>query len=88
MTCDAATILRLLSEQGRLSAYQLARAIGCAAERVLEIIHALWWEVLPEAGPEGFLYGLRPTLHQRLSRPADTTRHYANSRISYPTSYT
>ena len=52
MNCDSTTILRLLSEQGRLSAYHLARIIGCDPARVLEVVHAEWWAILPEAGPE------------------------------------
>jgi hypothetical protein len=88
MTCDASTILRLLSDQGRLSAYALARMIGCDPARVLEVIHTEWWTILPEAGPEGFLYGLRPTLAQRLSKPTEPARHFSNSRIAYPSAYT
>ncbi len=88
MTCDATTILRLLSEQGRLSAYALARMIGCDPSRVLEVMRDLWWEIVPEAGPEGWLYGLRPTLAQRLPKPIEPARQYANSRISYPQAYT
>lgn len=88
MNCDATTILRLLSDQGALSAYQLARAIGCTTDRVLEVIHTLWWEVLPQAGPEGFLYALRATLSKRLDKPVEARKEYSNSRIAYPTSYT
>jgi hypothetical protein len=80
MTCDATTILRLLSEQGRLSAYHLARIIGCDPARVLAVMRDLWWEITAEAGPEGWLYGLRPTLAQRLSKPIEPARQYHNTR--------
>ncbi len=86
MTCDATTILRLLTEQGGLSAYHLARIIGCTPARVLAVIADMWWEIVPEAGPEGWLYALRQTLSRRLDKPADKPKEYAGRTVK-PGSY-
>ncbi len=72
-----------------LTAHEISALLRCSLKQTLAALSCCWWEIVPTAwdGP-GWRYAARQTLSQKLAKPADTTRHYANSRIAYPSAYT
>ena len=78
-----------LLAQGALSAHEISALLRCSIRQTMESLHCCWWTVVPIAGDyPGFRYQLRHVLSQRLAKPTESAKHYANSRIAYPSTYT
>lgn len=85
-----APILSALSSHGPMSARDIASATESSLAQVLASIHDTsysWWDIEQIAGPNGWLYRQRQVLGERVRKPVDTRKEYANSRIGYPAGY-
>jgi hypothetical protein len=86
---SADTLYATLKKYGDLTAHELAALCKVSLRQVLCAIHHEGYNVEAFAwnGPS-WKYRQRPVLAQRIAKPFDPRKEYANSRISYPQAYT
>lgn len=62
MTLTLDLLRSLLANRGPLSAYSAAKALMCRPEEICVMANDDWWHILKSAGPEGFVYQIRPVI--------------------------